>query len=225
MKRLFDIVFSAVMLVGLSPILLICALAVKVTSQGPILFDARRIGRSGVPFRMFKFRTMAADGGGAVITGHADPRISPIGAVLRRLKLDELPQFVNVFVGDMSVVGPRPEDPKIVSQHYNDWMRETLRVRPGITSPGAVFYYVYAETLIDRDKPEESYVEKLLPAKLAVERAYLDRATFWSDLHIMFQTASAILAQIRGRAFDPDRTDIKGALHWVPKHAFEDILQ
>ncbi len=223
MKRAFDVVFSASVLILFLPVMLICAIGVKLTSQGPIFYGAHRVGCNASEFRMLKFRTMAAEGGGAVITGHNDPRVFPFGAILRKLKLDELPQFLNVLLGDMSVVGPRPEDPKIVAEHYTDWMRETLGVRPGITSPGAVFYYAFGEQLIDSDHPEESYVERLLPTKLAVERAYLERATLLSDIRIIIQTARVIFAQFTGRDFRADRTDIDGALVWVPKQAFEDL--
>lgn len=223
MKRAFDIVFSGAVLVLTSPILAICALGVALSSRGPILYAAQRVGQNGHIFAMYKFRTMRLHAGGAVITGARDPRIFRFGGLLRKLKLDELPQFFNVIRGDMAIVGPRPEDPKIVDEHYTDWMRETLAVRPGITSPGAVFYYACGEQLVDDDAPETSYVARLLPAKLAVERGYLERATFLSDLAVIIRTVFAVLGEMSGRPMRPDPSDIDAATRWVPRQAFEGL--
>lgn len=223
MKRLFDIVFSASLLLAVSPLLLICAIGVRLSSPGPVLYAAQRVGKGGVPFAMFKFRTMGVNSGGSVITGAQDARIFPFGAFLRKFKLDELPQFFNVIRGDMAIVGPRPEDPKIVRDHYADWMNETLAVRPGITSPGAVFYYACGEKLVDDTDPEQSYVDRLLPTKLAVERGYLERATFASDLWVIWRTGLAVLGEMRGKPVRPDAADIQAATPWVPAAAFDGL--
>lgn len=221
MKRFFDIVVSLVVLVAASPLLLISALAIRLASPGPVLYRAIRVGRDGKLFEMLKFRSMHVSTGGAVITSNGDARVFPVGRLLRRLKLDELPQFINVLEGKMSIVGPRPEDPKIVDGFYTPWMRETLRVRPGITSPGSIFYYACAEKMIDDADPERSYVENFLPPKLAVERAYLDRATLGSDVMVVLRTAAAIVGDAIGRPVFPSARDVSAAAAWVPASAFE----
>lgn len=216
MKRTTDIVLAAILLLLLSPVLALAAIGVRLSSKGPIFFRAQRVGRGGAPFEMLKFRTMHVHSGGPVITSHCDSRIFPFGSFLRKSKIDEVPQFWNVLKGDISVVGPRPEDPKIVAEHYTDWMMKTLDVRPGITSPGAVYYYFLGEQLVDPADPERSYVERLLPAKLAVERAYLERATFANDLKVVLHTALAILGPVFGLKVKPDARDLAAAERWAP---------
>ena len=146
---------------------------------------------------------------GPVITGADDPRIYGFGKLLRKTKLDELPQFINVLIGDMAIVGPRPEAPSIVEHSYTNWMMETLDVRPGITSPGALYYYAYGEHLVDVSHPEKSYVEKLLPPKIAIDRAYIDRATVFSDIVEIGKTGLAILGQIIGFKVLPSARDVE----------------
>jgi lipopolysaccharide/colanic/teichoic acid biosynthesis glycosyltransferase len=219
MKRLFDIGFSLVILVLAAPLMLIAALGVALSSPGPVLYRARRVGRGQTAFIMLKFRTMHRGDGGPVITAQTDSRVFGFGRFLRRTKLDELPQFINVLRGDMSVVGPRPEDPAIVRDHYTDWMLDTLGARPGITSPGALFYYARGEGLIEASDPEGSYATRLLPPKLAVERAYQDRATVLSDLGVIGQTALAIF----GYPVRLSARDIGAATRWVPLAAFDGL--
>lgn len=215
MKRAADIVLAGALLLLFSPVLALAAIGVKLSSKGPIFYRAQRIGRGGAPFEMFKFRTMHVHSGGSVITAHGDSRIFSLGLFLRKSKIDELPQFYNVLKGDLSVVGPRPEDPKIVTEHYTDWMMETLDVRPGITSPGAVYYYLLGEELVDLEDPERSYVKRLLPAKLAVDRAYLERATFASDLKVVWLTALAVIGPLVGLHIEPDPRDLAAAERWA----------
>jgi lipopolysaccharide/colanic/teichoic acid biosynthesis glycosyltransferase len=188
LKRLFDIVAAIAILLLCAPLFLIVSATIKVCSPGPIFYHAKRVGRGEKLFEMFKFRSMNVSNHGAVITSVNDARIFPFGNTLRRLKIDELPQFINVLFGDMSIVGPRPEDPKIVRENYTDWMKETLAVRPGITSPGAIYYYAIGEQKIDPADPEESYVNFVLAPKLAVDRAYLDRASLSTDIFCALQT-------------------------------------
>jgi lipopolysaccharide/colanic/teichoic acid biosynthesis glycosyltransferase len=216
MKHATDIVLAAVLLILLSPVLVLAAISVRLSSKGPIFFRAQRVGRGGAPFEMLKFRTMHVYSGGPVITSHGDSRIFAFGSFLRKSKIDELPQFYNVLKGDLSVVGPRPEDPKIVTEHYTDWMMETLDVRPGITSPGAIYYYLLGEELVDPADPERSYVERVLPAKLAVERAYIERANFMSDLKVLAMTALAVLGPPFGLHVKPDARDLAAAERWAP---------
>src|SRR5690606_34349615 len=149
----------------------------------PVLYYAERVGYGGRPFCMYKFRTMhVREEAGPEITGPNDARVFRFGALLRKTKLDELPQLLNVLSGEMSIVGPRPESVAIVREHYVPWMKETLLARPGITSPGAIFGYTHGEAMLDAADPEGSYVKAQLIPKLAIERAYMERATVLRDV-------------------------------------------
>lgn len=220
MKRAIDILVSIATLLVTSPLFLVAVLGIRFSSPGPVFYRASRVGRGGLPFRMLKFRTMHAGIGGPRISALQDARIFRFGSQLRKFKIDELPQFINVLRGDMSVVGPRPEDPEIVATAYTPWMQETLSVRPGMTSPAAVFFYSCGGSLIDPDVPEESYVKRVLPAKLAIERAYMERATIPSDFACMFRTVAAIISEAMGKSVKPPDRDMRAALKWVPESAF-----
>lgn len=211
MKRIIDIFISIFVLVITLPLSVIAAIGVKLTSYGPIIYTAKRIGLNEKEFEMYKFRTMHASKNGSVITGANDPRIFGFGNFLRKTKIDELPQFINVILGDMTIVGPRPEDPFIVKNTYTTWMMETLGVRPGITSPGAIYYYACGEHLVDKLNPEESYIEKLLPPKIALDRAYIDRANIFSDFVEIGRTGFAIIGHIMGFKVLPAKQDVKKA--------------
>jgi lipopolysaccharide/colanic/teichoic acid biosynthesis glycosyltransferase len=191
LKRLFDIIVSAAALLVLSPLLLVLALIVRLTSPGPALYRATRVGRGGELFTLYKVRSMVADADkhGPAVTGSGDPRITPIGRVLRRTKLDELPQFFNVLRGDMSLVGPRPEDPRYVA-HYTPTQREVLSVRPGITSP-ATLHYRHEEALVTS---EAHYIAEIMPAKLAIELGYIRQATLRSDIGILVRTLFKVMS-------------------------------
>lgn len=220
-KRLFDVAVSAILLLLCSPVIAVAALGVWLSSPGPIFYLARRSGRNGHLFNMFKLRTMHIGASGAsAITAPGDSRVFAVGWLIRNLKIDELPQFWNIIQGDMSLVGPRPEDPEIVAQHYSDWMQETLQVAPGVTSPGAIFGYMMGDTLIDPDAPEASYVAQMLTPKLAIERAYIERATFVSDLHIIVLTAASVLGHAIGRGVGPPRADVAAAARWAPHASY-----
>ncbi|WP_336987714.1 sugar transferase [Altererythrobacter aquiaggeris] len=220
-KRLFDILFSGLALIFSAPLWVLAAIGIVISSPGPILYHATRIGRGGKPFRMVKFRTMTVGTAGqSEITSPGDSRIFPFGRTIRLLKIDELPQLLNILRGEMSIVGPRPESDIIVATHYSGWMRETLRVAPGLTSVGALFGYSYGEELIDPLRPEESYVERVLPAKLALERAYLERANILSDIACILRTAAAILIVPFGLKLAPARTDQRTAQRWVEAAVF-----
>jgi len=200
------------------PILLVTAVGIKITSPGPVFYKARRIGKSGRPFYMLKFRTMHVNSDRAsAITSPGDSRIFGFGIWLRRLKIDELPQFWNILTGDMSLVGPRPEDPKIVERDYDSWMHETLLVSPGVTGPGSVYGYIFGDALLDVSDPEGSYARNLLPPKLALERAYMERAGLLSDLGYILLTAWAIIAHILERNVRLPQADIEAARHWAPQ--------
>ncbi|HUR78159.1 MAG TPA: sugar transferase [Acidimicrobiales bacterium] len=207
-KRVFDRVCAAAALLALTPVLLLAALAIRLSSPGPVLYRATRAGLSGTPFAMFKFRTMRVGSDAASrITAGSDTRIFPVGRVLRRLKLDELPQLVNVLRGEMSIVGPRPEDVSIVEQHYTPWMMETLEMAPGITSPGALHGTLLGEERIGSDDPEHDYVLHVLPLKLALELNYVRHASMALDLQVVVRT----LLLIGGRTTSSHDVEVEAA--------------
>ncbi len=186
--RLFDLLASTVGLIILSPFLLLTALLVKLTSPGPVFYRALRVGKNGKLFHVYKFRSMVinADKVGPAITSKSDARITPIGKFLRRTKLDELPQLINVLKGEMSLVGPRPEDPRYVSL-YTPEQRQLLTVRPGITSAASLTYRHEERILIGADW-ETIYRNKIMPAKLAIDLDYLSQRTLCTDIYLVLRT-------------------------------------
>ena len=203
-KRLFDVVGATLALIVVGPLLGLAAIGIKLTDpKGPVLFRARRVGYLGREFTMLKLRTMKA-GDGARITGLRDHRVTAIGKILRKTKIDELPQLFNVLRGDMAIVGPRPEDPTIVRQHYSTTDLETLGVRPGLASPGSIYQYTAGDKLLTGSDPESRYVGQLLKTKLALDRVYIRRASFRNDLAIVGRTLLTIGAIAIGkRKFGP----------------------
>ena len=193
MKRLFDILVSICGLVILSPLLLVIAIAIFVSTSGPIFYKTTRVGKYGKHFKLFKFRSMVvnADIIGPKITGADDPRITYVGQFLRSTKLDELPQLLNVLYGDMSIVGPRPEDPHYVAK-YTDEQRQLLNLRPGITSPASVLYRD-EESMLTGNEWETYYVNHIMPAKIAVDLDYFQDSSMMSDMSIIFNTLKAIV--------------------------------
>ena len=216
-KRVFDVSVALIVLLVTLPLLIVVAMGVVLASPGPIFYNARRVGRRGKVFSMLKFRTMHVDSDiSSVITSPGDNRIFGFGLWLRRLKIDEILQFWNILIGDMTLVGPRPEDPKIVERDYKEWMLDTLLVLPGITGPGSVYGYIYGDSLLDPSDPEGSYACNLLPPKLALERAYMERAGWISDFGYILLTPIAIIASIFGRDMCLPRVDIEAARRWAP---------
>ena len=196
-KRLFDVVGAGLALVLFSPLLLLLALVIRLDSPGPVFFRQERVGRHGVLFRIHKFRTMVADAParGLALTVGADPRITRCGAWLRRTRLDELPQLIDVLRGAMSLVGPRPEVPRYV-QHYPPGLRErALAVRPGITDPSSLEFIDEASLLANAADPEREYIERILPRKLQCAADYADRASLWTDLRVIWRTLRVLLSQ------------------------------
>ena len=196
-KRLFDLLFAFAALLLLSPLLLLLALAIRLDSPGPVFFRQERVGRLGVLFRIHKFRTMrvGAQAHGLAITVGQDARITRVGHWLRHYRLDELPQFVDVLLGRMSLVGPRPEVPRYVA-HYPPALRaRVLAVRPGITDPASLAHIDEASLLAAAADPEREYIERILPAKLALQAAYAERATLRSDLWVLGRTLQALLSR------------------------------
>jgi lipopolysaccharide/colanic/teichoic acid biosynthesis glycosyltransferase len=176
-------------LVGLSPFLLVIAVAVKCSSRGPVLFKQERVGRGFHPFRIYKFRTMVVDAPklGLQITAGEDPRITRVGRFLRKWKLDELPQLFNVVKGDMSLVGPRPEVPRYVEMFREDYAC-VLSVRPGITDPASLKYRDEAAVLAASADPEETYVREILPEKISLAKQYVAEASLRGDIALIWQT-------------------------------------
>ena len=193
-KRVFDVIASAFAMVVLSPVFLLAYVGVRLTSPGPVIYRAQRAGRDGDVFTMHKFRTMyVGSGSGSPITAANDSRVFFVGRILRALKIDELPQLYDILIGRMSIVGPRPEDPKIVAAYYTTLSRETLKIAPGLSSPGSIYYYTHSHLHLEDDDPEQSYVAKLLPIKLAMDLVYVSRASMWYDVTIILKTIVTIL--------------------------------
>lgn len=193
-KRIFDLLLSATALVALSPLFLVVALVLLVVDGRPVLFIQERVGVHGSPFKLMKFRTMRAlRSGGSLVTARGDQRITGLGRLLRASKLDELPQLVNVLVGEMSLVGPRPELPRYV-EHYTEKQREVLEARPGLTDP-ATLYFRNEERLlaaVDPEEREDYYIQEIIPKKLDMNLIYLDRAGPMFDLSLILRTLIAI---------------------------------
>jgi lipopolysaccharide/colanic/teichoic acid biosynthesis glycosyltransferase len=193
-KRLFDVLAATCGLLLLAPVLLAIALWVRLDSPGPALFRQRRVGRHGRQFDIYKFRTMAdrPDDGRQLTVGR-DPRITRAGRFLRRTKLDELPQLLNVLEGTMSLVGPRPEVPRYVDRYPPAVRQTVLSVTPGITDLAAILFKDENDILGRAQDPERAYVETILPVKLEYYQRYVHERSFWLDLRILFRTLAAIL--------------------------------
>ncbi len=203
-KRLFDLFFAAVGLVLASPLFLLVAAAVKGCDGGPVLFRQRRVGLRGRPFLIIKFRTMVpnAEELGSSITKEGDPRVTPVGRLLRHTKLDELPQLWNVLVGEMSLVGPRPEVPRYVEK-YSEAQRRVLELKPGVTDLATLIYHDEEHRLAGADDLETHYVETVMPRKIELNLAYARHANVWEDTKIILRTFLA-LAHLGPRAEVPD---------------------
>ena len=188
---LFDRIAALVGLIILSPLLVVVGAAVALTSPGPVVFVQERVGRGGRPFRLVKFRTMTVappTPNGRQVTVGGDRRITRVGAWLRRYKLDEIPQLVNVLAGQMRLVGPRPEVPRYVA-HYAPDQRRVLDVPPGITDIATLYYRNEEAELAGQADPERHYIDVILPRKLALNQAYLDHRTLLGDLSVIVRTA------------------------------------
>jgi len=220
-KRAFDIVVALASLIVLSPWFALIALLIKLDSPGPVFYRGKRIGKDGKPFWMLKFRTMndTPVDKGPRVTAHDDPRVTRFGRILRDTKLNELPQFVNVLKGEMSLVGPRPEDPKYVS-FYTPQQRRVLSVTPGITSVASVMYHD-EEEMLSQNELEHRYVREIMPQKLLLDLEYVDRRSFLVDLDILLQTVRVVLPlfaqaspQIEELFFGPVQHFIRRHLSW-----------
>ncbi len=193
-KRFFDIVVSLLGILVTSPILLVVALLIKLTSKGPVFYKQERIGKNEKPFRILKFRTMVAnaDAQGLKITVGGDKRITGVGNFLRKSKLDELPQLFNVLFGQMSLVGPRPEVAEYVNL-YTEEQRKVLSVRPGITDYASVCFRNENEILAQAEDPQKEYIEHIMPLKLRYNQKYIEEMGVFTDLKLIFLTVYVIL--------------------------------
>ncbi len=194
MKRLLDILSSLLVLILLLPVWLIIAMAVALESRGGVFYHQYRVGKDNRDFKMYKFRTMqtGSDQKGLLTVGDRDNRITRVGYFLRKYKLDEFPQLINVLKGDMSVVGPRPEVRKYVDLYTPEQMR-VLSVRPGLTDIASIQYVHEDEILAASDNPEQTYIQEVMPAKLALNLQYIDTQSLWGDIKLIWKTFTAIL--------------------------------
>jgi len=196
LKRFFDIIASGLGLICLSPLFAVLAIWIKCDSKGPVFYRQVRVGRNNKDFRLFKFRSMRPDSDklGLITVGGHDPRVTRSGYYIRKYKLDEFPQLINVFIGDMSLVGPRPEVRKYVDMYTPEQMR-VLDVRPGITSLASIKYRNENEILAAAKDPDKAYIEQVMPDKLAIDLEYVDRANFWNDIKLIFSTFKEIIVK------------------------------
>ena len=196
-KRILDVVVSGLGLALLSPLMLALSVCIKLDSRGPLFYRGKRVGKDGEPFRMYKFRTMVveADRIGPALTYREDPRITRVGGFLRRTKLDELPQLINVLKGEMSLVGPRPEDPSYVA-HYTAEQRKVLRVKPGVTGPTQLEYRDEA-SMLEARTADAHYLSEIMPEKLELDLLYVHNRSLAVDFKILWQTAATLIFRDR----------------------------
>jgi len=189
LKRLFDLTFSIFVLLIFFPFGILISLIIALTSRGGVFYTQERIGKNGVPFGLLKFRTMRKDSDklGKLTVGMRDPRITSIGYFLRKFKLDEFPQFVNVLIGEMSVVGPRPEVKEYTDLYTNE-QKEVLSVKPGITDYASIEYFDENRLLGKSENPKKTYIEDIMPAKIELNRKYFENPSVSHDLKIVWLT-------------------------------------
>ncbi len=194
LKRLFDIFFSFIGLIVLIPLFILISIFIILDSRGGVFYLQKRVGKDNRDFSLLKFRTMrnGSDSGSLLTVGKDDPRITRVGAFLRKYKLDELPQLVNILKGEMSIVGPRPEVRKYVDL-YNDRQKKVLTVKPGLTDYASLEYINENEILSKYDDPEKAYIEVIMPEKLELNLNYIKEKSFLTDLRIIFKTLARIV--------------------------------
>ena len=193
LKRIFDIISSLFGLILLSPFMIIIAILIKLDSKGPIFFKQVRVTKNGREFKIFKYRTMRVGSDKfSQITVGKDSRITKVGDFLRKYKLDEIPQLINVLIGDMSLVGPRPEVPKYVAL-YTEEQREILKVRAGITDYASIEFSNENDILANENDPEKAYIEKIMPRKIELNKKYLSEISVMTDIKIILLTIKKIL--------------------------------
>lgn len=193
-KAIIDRVVAAISLIVLSPVMLVAAIGIKISSKGPIFYKTERMGKNMKPFTIYKFRTMrvGADKEGA-ITGVHDSRIFKWGEFLRKTKIDELPQLINILNGTMSVIGPRPENVDIARRYYTEQEKKTLTVLPGLACPGSIFNYTHGDLFLQENATDDAYINNFLHIKLALDLYYLEHWNLFYDVEIIFRTLYAIV--------------------------------
>lgn len=206
MKRLVEVLLSGFGLLLLLPLFLVLGAAIRTESRGPVFFRQERVGKGFRCFRIYKFRTMVQDatGSGPLVTAGGDRRVTRLGGILRRTKVDELPQLINVFLGDMSFVGPRPEVPRYVEE-FSAIYAKILRVKPGITDMSSIVFRDEEKLLQGRENPEEYYRSTLLPLKLRIAEIYVDNSSMLLDFGILLDTAAKVVCPDRKRSAYMDR--------------------
>lgn len=193
MKRIFDIVSSGIVLVVFSPVFILIGIWIILDSKGGMFYKQTRVGLNGANFELYKFRTMRPNSDKVKITvGDRDPRVTTVGYFLRKYKLDELPQLINILRGEMSVVGPRPEVPQYV-ELYTPEQRKVLTVKPGLTDYASLEYVDESELLSQSDDPNKTYIEEIMPAKINLGVKYVDQQSFGLDLKLIFKTIFKIV--------------------------------
>lgn len=194
-KKLADRVLAFIAIIFLSPIMLVAAIGIKCSSTGPVFYKAKRMGKDMHPLTIYKFRTMkvGADEEGA-ITGAKDSRIFAWGEILRKTKIDELPQLINILNGTMSIIGPRPEDISIVKNHFTEEEKKTLEVLPGLACPGSIFNYTHGDMYLSESDTDDAYINNFLHIKMALDVFYLNNWNLLYDIKIVFRTLYVILA-------------------------------
>jgi lipopolysaccharide/colanic/teichoic acid biosynthesis glycosyltransferase len=193
-KRLFDMFFSGIGLISLFPFFLILSLIISIDSKGGVFYKQVRVGKDGLDFSLFKFRSMRVDSDklGLLTVGGKDPRITKIGYYIRKYKIDELSQLINVFLGDMSLVGPRPEVRKYVNLYSSEQLK-VLSVKPGITDNASILYFNENDLLAKSSNPEETYIKEIMPEKLKLNLEYIKNYNIFSDVEIILNTFKKVL--------------------------------
>lgn len=209
LKRCFDLLFAVCFLVVFSPVYIISWLIIKIVSPGPAIYKAERVGKNGKLFKCYKFRSMRVDSGKVRLTTlENDDRIFPFGRFIRKAKIDEMPQVVNILKGEMTVVGPRPEDKENADKVYVGEFVHILDVKPGLTSTASLYDYTHGELFED----EESYEKEFMPKKLKLELYYVNHRTFWYDIQLVLRTAWLIIQKTCGKVkFDEPKELLKSA--------------
>lgn len=206
LKRCFDILFATLFLMVFSPVYLLTFIIIKVASPGPAIYKAKRVGKNGILFDCYKFRSMIVDSGKVRLTTlENDDRIYPFGRFIRKTKIDEMPQVLNILKGDMSVVGPRPEDKENADRVYVDEYKQILNVKPGLTSPASLYDYTHGELFVD----EEQYAQVFLPKKLKLELYYVNHMSVWYDLFLVLKTAWLIVLKTCGKTVFNEPEELK----------------
>lgn len=205
-KRCFDLLFAVLFLLVFSPVYVLTLIIIKIASPGPAIYKAKRVGKGGVLFDCYKFRSMRVDSGKVRLTTLGnDDRIFPFGKFIRKAKIDEMPQVVNILTGDMSVVGPRPEDKENADKVYVGEYRHILDVKPGLTSTASLYDYTHGELFED----EEEYEREFLPKKLKLELYYVNHRSFWYDIMLVLKTAWLITLKICGKSIFNEPKELK----------------